>query len=51
MDIGIIGGADGPRVIFLTSNFSWLNLSFIAIICIVIFGIVFRILRKKKNRY
>ena len=48
--IGIIGGADGPTSISVTSNLSWLSVcGFIGIIVAIIF-IIFIIYRNKKKK-
>lgn len=49
MNIGIIGGADGPTTIFLSSDISWYVIAFIAIICIAVVGIIICTIRKKKS--
>jgi len=46
MDIGIIGGADGPTTIFLTSNNSGKIILAIVIICIIVVGLIIRSKRK-----
>lgn len=49
MDIGIIGGADGPTSIFLSSDVSLNRLIIIAIIfSITVVGLVLKM--KKRNR-
>ena len=46
--VGIIGGADGPTTIFITSNPNWLNIyGLIGLIALTIM-VVFLIYRKKK---
>ena len=45
--IGIIGGADGPTAIFVTSNVNWLNIGiFLAAVIVAILVVV--MIRKKK---
>lgn len=48
MDIGIIGGADGPTAIFVASSVNWplIGLAAVAIIGVVIY----LLLRKRKHR-
>lgn len=46
MDIGIIGGADGPTAVFIASDFSWYDFVIIAIVCIVVVGFI-RMIRRK----
>ena len=46
--VGIIGGADGPTAIFITSGTNWLNIySLIGLIALTIL-VVFMICRRKK---
>ena len=46
--VGIIGGADGPTAIYITSGTNWLNIySLIGLIVVTIF-VVFVICRRKK---
>lgn len=40
--IGIIGGADGPTAIFVTSNMNWLNALGILALIILVALIVYR---------
>ena len=48
--VGIIGGADGPTAIFVTSNINWLYVcGFIGIIVVAILVALF-IYRKKKRK-
>ena len=48
--IGIIGGADGPTAIFVTSNMDWLSIcGFIAIMAVIIFATII-VCRFKKKR-
>jgi len=49
MDIGIIGGADGPTAIFIASSISSDAIATIVIICIVVVGIVIWKIRKGKQ--
>ena len=48
--IGIIGGADGPTAIFVTSNINWLHVCGIVGILIVAALVVFFIYRNKKKK-
>ena len=48
--IGIIGGADGPTAIFVTSNINWLYIcGFIGIIAVAILVVIFIYRNKKKK--
>ena len=48
-NIGIIGGADGPTAIFVSSNINWLYIcGLIGVIAAVL--VAFVIYRKKKNK-
>ena len=47
MDIGIIGGADGPTAIFVASSVNWL---LIGVLGVVALGVaLFFLLRKRKQ--
>ena len=47
MDIGVIGGADGPTAIFLASSVNWL---LVGVLGVVALGVVlFFLLRKRKQ--
>lgn len=48
--IGIIGGADGPTAIFVTSNVNWLSTCGLVGIIIVTILIVLMIYRNKKKK-
>lgn len=47
MDIGVIGGADGPTTIFVTSGTRSFVIAAIAILCFAVVGIVIWSVRKK----
>ena len=48
--IGIIGGADGPTAVFITSDPNWLHIyGLIGLIALIIL-VAFIIYRKKKSR-
>ena len=48
--VGIIGGADGPTAIFVTSNINWLYVcGFIGIIVVAILVALFIYRNKKKK--
>ena len=48
--VGIIGGADGPTAIFVTSNINWLYVcGFIGIIVVAIWVALFIYRNKKKK--
>jgi Na+-transporting methylmalonyl-CoA/oxaloacetate decarboxylase beta subunit len=49
VDIGIIGGADGPTSIFITASINPFVIAIIAIICIAVVGVVFWKLYKSKS--
>jgi Na+-transporting methylmalonyl-CoA/oxaloacetate decarboxylase beta subunit len=40
MDIGVIGGADGPTVIFVSSNFHWVAITAIVILAFTAAGLI-----------
>lgn len=48
MNIGIIGGADGPTSIFIASDLSWLAIAAAAIICITA-ALMIRRAKKRKR--
>ncbi|MDD6320512.1 MAG: LPXTG cell wall anchor domain-containing protein [Oscillospiraceae bacterium] len=48
VSIGIIGGADGPTVVFVTGEFQWLWILLAGIAIAVGIAIVIKILKKKK---
>jgi Na+-transporting methylmalonyl-CoA/oxaloacetate decarboxylase beta subunit len=50
MDIGVIGGADGPTTIFVSSSIDFYTIITIAIIFIAVIGII-RTIRKRHNKY
>jgi Na+-transporting methylmalonyl-CoA/oxaloacetate decarboxylase beta subunit len=50
MDICVIGGADGPTTIFITSSANWYTIAAIAIICIAVVGIIIWNIGKGKNK-
>lgn len=51
MNIGIIGGADGPTILFLSSDISWYAVTIITIICVAVVGIIICSIRKRKNKH
>lgn len=48
MDIGIIGGADGPTTIFVSSDTNLFTIIAVVIVCIVVLGVFTWIIKKKK---
>jgi len=49
MSTGIIGGADGPTSIFITSSFNW-GVGLVIGIAVVIAGcIIVKLIRKRKS--
>lgn len=48
--IGIIGGADGPTVVFVTSHVNWLSLCVLAGAIAVVALIVWMIRRNQKKK-
>ena len=48
--IGIIGGADGPTAIFVTSNVNWLSICGLIAAILVIVLVVLTIYRHKKKK-
>jgi Na+-transporting methylmalonyl-CoA/oxaloacetate decarboxylase beta subunit len=51
MDIGVIGGADGPTTIFVSSSISTYAFIAVAILCIAVFGIIIWTVRKRKSKH
>ena len=49
MDIGIIGGSDGPTAIFITSSVNWLLVA-IAVVVVLAAIILIAVLKNKKRR-
>lgn len=49
LDIGIIGGADGPTVVIVTGDV-WLIPVLIAVLIIAAVGVVLFIKKKRKNK-
>jgi len=48
-DIGIIGGADGPTAVFVTSSINWFDITLIGIVVVVaVILIIYFIKRRKK---
>ena len=45
--IGIIGGADGPTAIFVSSNINWLQVGIIAGIIVIAAILIYRNKKKK----
>jgi len=50
MSIGVIGGADGPTQIFVTSGISSYTIAAIAIVCIVTVATIIWMIRKGNNK-
>lgn len=50
MDIGIIGGSDGPTSVFIASSYSWYEIAIIAIVCILAIGLIVWLIRKNKKK-
>ena len=48
--IGIIGGADGPTAVFVSSNINWLGIFGIVGLIVVAVLITLFICRKRKNK-
>ena len=46
--VGIIGGADGPTAVFITSGANWLNIYSLIGLIVAIILIAFLIYRRKK---
>ena len=44
--IGIIGGADGPTAVFVTSNTNWLSILGVIVVAILVVVLIYR--NKKK---
>ena len=47
MNIGVIGGADGPTAIFVTSSADWVLSAIIG--ALIVAGIIFAIMLKKRQ--
>lgn len=47
MDIGVIGGSDGPTTIFVSSNISPYTIVAVVILCIVAVGLIIWKVRKR----
>ena len=45
--IGIIGGADGPTAIFVTSNTNWLSILGVIVVAILVAVLIYRNKKKK----
>ncbi len=50
MDIGIIGGADGPTTIFLSSDTNPYTIIAVVVLCIVVLGVIIWMINKRKNK-
>ena len=48
--IGIIGGADGPTAVFVTSGSNWQNICGLLVVIVVAILVVFFIHRTKKKK-
>lgn len=48
MNIGVIGGANGPTAIFIASSIDWVFAAIIGVV--IVAGIVLAIVLKKKKR-
>ena len=46
--VGIIGGADGPTAVFITSSTNWMNIYSVIGLIVVAILIALKIYRKKK---
>lgn len=49
MNVGIIGGADGPTAIFITSGSVWYIIAAIAVACIAAVGVIIWLFKKNKK--
>ncbi len=49
MDIGIIGGADGPTSIYVSSDTNLYTIIAVVILCILVLGVIIRMNNKRKN--
>ena len=48
--VGIIGGADGPTAILVTSNISWLDICVFGGVIVIAISVALFIYRNKKNK-
>ena len=46
--IGIIGGADGPTVMSVTSDISWLSVCGLIIVAVIVAVVIYRNKKKKQ---
>ena len=51
MDIGIIGGADGPTTIFLSSDTNLYTIIAVVVLCIIVLGVFIWIKNRRKSWY
>lgn len=49
MDIGIIGGADGPTTIFLSSDTKSYTIIAVVVLCIIVLGVFIWIKNRRKS--
>lgn len=50
MDVGIIGGSDGPTSIFITSYHNGYEIAIKAIVCLAVIGLIVWLVRRNKKR-
>ncbi|WFA10163.1 hypothetical protein [Tissierella sp. Yu-01] len=48
MNTGIIGGADGPTTIFITSSITWFSIIKFVVLLIAVVGIIIYLIKRKK---
>ena len=46
--VGIIGGADGPTVMSVTSDISWLSVCGLIIVAVIVAVVIYRNKKKKQ---
>ncbi len=51
MNIGVIGGSDGPTTIFVSSSISPYTIIAVVILCIAVFGVIFWTVIKSKSEH
>ncbi|MHB1152220.1 MAG: hypothetical protein ACYCWE_15935 [Eubacteriales bacterium] len=49
MNVGIIGGSDGPTAVFITSGSVWYIIAAASVVCIAVVGIIIWVIKKNKR--
>ncbi|NLV36191.1 MAG: hypothetical protein GXY17_05910 [Clostridiaceae bacterium] len=50
MNIGIIGGSDGPTSIYIASSHSWFETAIIAIVFLAVIGLIVWLIRRNRKK-